>query len=97
MKISIETSTVIPGEAIRVGNVYAVKGGYGTKRGHMQVLMAITEPPDQFRGSAALMLIIDRDGNPVGVSSYGVHVFEERQPIAFVEGLDQLNLSMRSI
>ena len=74
-----------------VGNVYAINGGYGRKAGHSMVLMAVTKT------GAALMLVIDKDGEPVGVTSYGLHYLEERCPIAFVRGIDDLNLTMVAI
>ena len=74
-----------------VGNVYALRGGYGAKAGHSMVLMAITEK------GGCLMLVIDRDGSPIGVTSYGLHAIEERAPIAFVPGLDALTFTMEPL
>jgi hypothetical protein len=74
-----------------VGNVYPISGGYGRKAGHAMVLIAIT------KNEAALMLIIDREGDPVGVTSYGLHCIEERVPIAFVRGLEEMSLMMEAI
>lgn len=74
-----------------VGNVYGCNGGYGRKAGHAMVLLAITEK------QSALMLVIDKDGSPVGVTSYGLHAIEERAPVAFVPGLDALNLTMEPL
>lgn len=74
-----------------VGNVYAISGGYGRKAGHSMVLIAIT------KSSAALLLVIDKDGEPVGVTSYGVHAIEERAPIAFVPGIDGLSFTMEPL
>lgn len=74
-----------------VGNVYALNGGYGRKAGHSMVLFAITEK------QACLMLVIDKDGNPVGVTSYGLHAIEDRAPVAFVSGLEDLNLTMQPL
>lgn len=74
-----------------IGNVYGCNGGYGRKAGHAMVLIAITEK------HTALMLVIDKDGNPVGVTSYGLHAIEERAPIAFVSGLDSLDLTMEPL
>lgn len=74
-----------------IGNVYGCNGGYGRKAGHAMVLLAITET------RSALLLVIDRCGNPIGVTSYGLHAIEERTPIAFVRGLDELNLVMEPI
>lgn len=74
-----------------VGNVYAISGGYGRKAGHAMVLIAIT------KRESALMLIIDKDGDPIGVTSYGLHAIEARAPIAFVRGLDDMSLDMEPI
>jgi hypothetical protein len=74
-----------------IGNVYPISGGYGRKAGHAMVLMAIT------KAGSALMLVIDKDGEPVGVTSYGMHAIEERAPIAFVPGLDELAFDMVAI
>lgn len=74
-----------------VGNVYAISGGYGRRAGHCMVLLAITQK------QACLMLVLDKDGGPVGVTSYGLHAIEERAPIAFVRGLEELNLVMEPL
>ena len=74
-----------------VGNVYAISGGYGRKAGHAMVLIAVT------KASSALLLVIDKEGEPVGVTSYGLHAIEERAPIAFVRGLDEMNLQMEAL
>ena len=74
-----------------IGNVYGINGGYGRKAGHAMVLIAVT--PTQ----SALLLVIDKEGNPIGVTSYGLHAIEERAPIAFVRGLDGLNLTMEPL
>lgn len=71
-----------------VGNVYAISGGYGRKAGHAMVLISIT------KSAAALLLVIDKNGEPIGVTSYGVHAIEERAPIAFVPGLEDLTFTM---
>lgn len=74
-----------------VGNVYSISGGYGRKAGHAMILLAITDK------QSALLLVIDKEGNPVGVTSYGVHAIEERAPIAFVRGLDEMVFQMEAL
>jgi hypothetical protein len=74
-----------------IGNVYSCNGGYGRKAGHAMVLIAVTAQ------QSALMLVIDKDGNPVGVTSYGLHAIEERAPIAFVRGLDEMVFQMEAL
>lgn len=100
MKITIDTTATIPAEAPRVGNVYAVRGGRGSRFKHMMVLIAITEPPDpkwDCRGQMCLMLVVDKEGQPVGVNQYALHYVDDLSPIAFVDGLENLDLVMRSI
>lgn len=97
MKITIQVGEFGPYEPARVGNVYPIKGGRGLRDGHMQILLAITEPKEAWRGPSALMIVIDKGGNPVGVNSYGLSSVDDWQPIAFVEGLDEINLTMRSL
>lgn len=96
MKINIETGNFGPYDPAQVGNVYAVKGGRGLRDGHMQILFAITERRD-YNGPSGLMMVVNKKGELVGVNSYGMHYIEDLQPIAFVEGLDQIVLTMRSL
>ena len=74
-----------------VGNVYPIKGGYGGKAGQAMVLLSITE------AASCLMLVINNEGEPVGVTSYGLHAIEERAPIAFVRGLEELEFTMEPL
>ena len=74
-----------------VGNVYSISGGHGRKAGHAMVLIAITT------NQSCLMLVIDRNGEPVGVTSYRFHTIEERAPIAFVRGVDDLVFEMEPL
>jgi hypothetical protein len=97
MKINIELDTQLrPGQEPLVGNVYPVKGGRGLRYGHMHVLFHITDSADH-RGQMCLLIVIDKDGSPIGVNSYGLHYIEELQPIAFVDGLDAMEFTMRSL
>lgn len=91
MQISIETNEFTAGDPVRIGNVYAVKGGRGIREKHMQILIAITND------NLCLFLQVNKDGDPVGVNKYGLHYVEDMQPIAFVEGLEELTLVMRSL
>ena len=91
MKFLIDTITPCPSE-VRIGNVYHVKGGYGTKHGHMMVLMAITE-----NGETGLLMVINKHGQAVGITQYGMHILDERMPIAYCEGLDTLEFRIRSL
>lgn len=74
-----------------VGNVYSINGGYGRKAGYVMVLIAITKK------DSCLFLVIDKDGEPIGVTSYGIHAIEDRAPIAFVNGMDNLVFHMETL
>ena len=74
-----------------VGNVYPISGGYGRRAGHLMVLLAIT------KAQMCLMLVIDKEGGPVGVTAYGQHAIEDRAAVAFVPGLDELVFNLEPI
>lgn len=99
MKIEIDSSIAVPCSPTRVGNVYPVRGGKGSRYGHMHVVIAITDADDDrdFRGTMVLMLVVSKNGKPVGVNSYGLHYVDDLQPIAFVDGIEDLTLLMRSL
>lgn len=96
MEIMIQTEASMGGVPVRIGNVYAVKGGRGMSRGHMNVLIAMTEPKE-YSGISCIMLTVDKDGKPVNSTVYALHYVEDLQPIAFVEGLEDMTLVMRSL
>ena len=96
MKIEMRVDDFSPLEPVRVGNVYPIKGGRGLREGHMQILLAITEPHN-CHGASCLFLVVNKDGQPRGVNSYGLHYVQELMPMAFVDGIDELSLVMRSI
>jgi hypothetical protein len=96
MKINIEVGDFGPYEGARVGNVYPIRGGRGLRDGHMQVLIAVARQRD-YSGPSGLLLVITKEGEPIGVNSYGMHAIENMQPIAFVEGLEEMTLTMRSL
>lgn len=85
-------TTEIPGFSQPIiGNVYPINGGYGRKVGHSMVLLAIT------RENKCLLLVIDKDGEPMGITSYGLHAIEDRSPVAFVPGLENLVFQMEPL
>lgn len=96
MQFAINTTNADPGE-VRIGNVYPIRGGYGRRAGHLMILMAITEPPNQYQDPSCLMFIIDNKGRPKGVTSYAVHALEERAAVGFVDGLEDLTFEIRSL
>jgi len=97
MKIDIEVGEFPDPMKTRVGNVYAVRGGRGARFGHMQVVVGISDPPNCFNDSVVSMITVNKQGDIVGASSYALNYIEGKQPIAFVDGLDELTLRMRSL
>jgi hypothetical protein len=51
----------------------------------------------RLRATNELLQAKTKEGNPIGVTSYGLHAIEDRAPIAFVRGLDTLDLTMEPI
>ncbi len=88
MKFDVKLSEFSPETPVRVGNVYPVKGGYGVRGKHMMVLMSITQD------NTALLMVLNKDGCPVGVTHYGVHAMEDRMPIGFVHGLSEMSFDV---
>lgn len=96
MRVKIETE--LPIDTVRVGNVYQVRGGYGAKAGHVMVIVGLFEGEIShcYRRTASC-LILSKEGEIVGATSYGIHYFEEKAPIAFIDGLEEMELVMRSL
>lgn len=96
MRINVEGGVLPPSYSPRVGNVYPARGGKAGSRGWLYVLIAMTEP-DRLFGVTCLFLTVTREGSPVGVTQYGLHHVETMEPVALVEGLEDLDLTMRTI
>lgn len=96
MQVHIEVDNLCSEEPVRAGNVYPVRGGRGASLGYMQILLAITEP-SRCHSESCLFLVVDRNGKPVGVNKYSISYAQDLAPVAFVDGLDTLDLVMRSL
>jgi hypothetical protein len=93
-----------PSCGVRVGNVYPARGGRAGQKGYLYVVVAVTErKPDRFGHDAsagmACCLVVDRDGDIRGTTTYGAHYFEDREPCGFVHGLEGMliNLSVGGV
>lgn len=99
MKIDVQTE--MPLSATRedmIGNVYPVRGGFGARNGHMHVIIAATEKVKgccQYGGYTTIT--VDCDGDIVGGNHYAFHYFDGKVPMARVDGLEDINLVLRSI
>lgn len=93
MKFNIETRDGKPfiGPPA-VGDVYPIRGGRGLRYGYQFIVMGIHE-----QQRMAYSLTINRDGEIVGVHSVGLHILEEMVPVGRVEGLEQLEFTVRGI
>jgi hypothetical protein len=77
---------------VQVGNVYQVRGGKGSKYGYMTIIIAMYD--DDYMCAC---ITIDKEGAIVGASTYAKHYFSEKMPIAFVDGIDGIDLTLRSL
>jgi len=96
MDVQIQMDDFVAGDPARIGNVYPVKGGRGLREKHLQILIAITEPKP-CNGCVGLLLVIDKNGKPVGVNSYGLHYLEDLVPVAFADGVEDWSVPVRSL
>lgn len=96
MRVNVEVDGVSPFIEVRVGNVYSVRGGRALSQGHMMIVIAITSEKI-CQGRSVLMLVVDREGNPTNVTKYALHYVQDLTPIAFVDSLDTLELTMRPL
>ena len=99
MQIDIQTNIPFPDSGPdMVGNVYPVRGGFGARNGHVHVIIAHY---DKVHGcchySGYCTVTVDSDGQIVGANSYALHYFDNKIPMARVDGLDEVQLVMRSL
>lgn len=77
-----------PKSLVNIGDVYPAKGGCGKTNAF--VVVAVNE-------RMAHALGIDRDGNILTTTSYGIHVFERRERMGFVPDLESFTLTIEPV
>lgn len=99
MKARIETDEpLVSLPEDMVGNVYQVRGGKGARLGHMHVIVSAYSYGDRWEsGQGFATLTIDREGNIVGGNGYAQHYFMDKMPIAKCDGIDEVELVVRSL
>lgn len=90
MRFEIDTEIKSCIQSPTVGNVYNVRGGSGAKYGYMMIIVSIV-------GTTVTVLTINKDGDIVSGSNYGMHYFEDKCPIAYCDGLEELNFKIGRI
>lgn len=90
MRFQIDEKISTITESPVVGNVYNVRGGTGAKNGYMMVIVSIVE-------ATATILTVNRNGDVVSGSNYGIHYFEDKCPIAYCSGLEELQFKIGRI
>lgn len=99
--MEIEIATDIPMFSTHedaVGNVYAVRGGFGARNGHMHIIIASYDKVvGCCRYNGYTTITVDQDGDIVGGNNYAHHYFDSKVPIARCEGIDQIKLVVRSL
>lgn len=81
-----------------IGNVYPVRGGFGARNGHMHIIIAATEKVKgccQYGGYTTIT--VDSDGDIVGANNYAFHYFDEKVPMARCDGIEGVELTLRSL
>jgi hypothetical protein len=73
-----------------VGNVYSVRGGSGAKHGYMCIIISITD-------TNVTTLTVSKDGEIMSGSTYGLHYFYDKCPIAYCRGLEELTFEVGRI
>lgn len=99
MKARIETDEpLVSLPEDMVGNVYQVRGGKGARLGHMHVIVSAYCYGERWDGGQGFAtLTIDREGRIVGGNSYAQHYFIDKAPIAKCDGIDEVELVVRSL
>lgn len=99
MRVDIQTDEplVSPPEDM-VGNVYQVRGGRGARLGHMHIIVAAYRYHEcSCLHDGFATLTVDREGDIVGANTYATHYFLEKAPIARCDGLEEVQLAVRSL
>ena len=99
MRVDIQTEPPIPGAPENmVGNVYQVRGGKGAQLGHMHIIVSAYRY-ETFKSleSGFVTLTVNREGDIVGANNYGQHYFMDKCPIARCEGIEDVQLAVRSL
>lgn len=90
MKFNIQTEIKDCIQSPTIGNVYNVRGGSGARYGYMMVIVSII-------GTTVTVLTISKSGEIVSGSNYGIHYFEDKCPIAYCAGLEELSFDIGRI
>jgi len=90
MKFNISENIKECTQELIVGNVYNVRGGRGARQGHMHVIVSLTE-------TGVVTLTVNNSGEVVGSGCYSRHYFEEKCPMAFCSGLEDMSFNIVSI
>jgi hypothetical protein len=99
MKVDIQTEPPIGGAPEdMVGNVYQVRGGRGAANGHMHIIISCYEDHTKWdRSSGFATITVNREGVIVGGNSYAHHYFTDKCPIARCDGIEDIQLVVRSL
>lgn len=94
MRFELPEQLQPPSSEVKIGNVYKPKGGRAGRDNWVHVIVSLI-PADLCRGPGVVYLSVDTDGNIRSGSQCSTRVYEERVPIGFVEGLEDLTFPMQ--
>lgn len=93
MRFNLPESLEAPDCTVKVGNVYKPRGGRAIRDNWLHVIMSITTETSM-TGPRVVVGSIDVHGELVSATIYGAHVFQDRVPIGYVKGLEELDFEM---
>lgn len=95
MKFNITDPLAAPEpHQVRVGDVYKPMGGRAGRDNWLHVIVSIIPGGGHITGTLVVYLSIDTQGVIRSGSQSGIHVYERRVPVGYVEGLEELSFDM---
>lgn len=96
MRVHIDSNLKHPLQSPQVGNVYTRRGGRAAARGEMAIIISIV-PAQPHEGEKAVMLFVDKQGQVTGADTYNLSYWEDKVPIAIAEGIQDLDIVIKSL
>ncbi len=90
MKFNIDKKINCIIQSPAIGNVYNVRGGSGARLGYMMIIISIEH-------DLCTVLTVNKEGSIISGSNYAVHYFEDKCPMAYCAGIEDLAFDIGTI